>query len=50
MVSMRIITLVASGAVRLYSKAKEVDSVQRSELNFLGKIGAEIIFGVERDD
>ena len=42
--------LVASGDVHFNSKLAYVDSVQRSELNLLGKIGAESVFGMERDD
>ena len=43
---MGLIPFVASGAVRFYSKTEEVDGAQRSELNLLGKIGAESVFGM----
>ena len=32
------------------SKVREVDGVQTSELNFLGNIGYDSVFGTERDD
>ena len=44
------IALVTSGYVRFNSKATDVDGVWTSELNLIGKIGAESVFSMERDD
>ena len=44
------IALVMSGAVHFISEATEVDSVRTSELNILGKIGAESVFCMKIDD